>query len=163
MAMMRGMLVRLPVLESPVDCDDATVKEKKSSWSLEEGRKFFNELLKHGKQFDFISAKLGTKDREQVRHYYYRCLKNVKMLMKGANMDLEEENLVPKVLHGLMKNYAIQLAESKARSAQRKRVKGVGAWATAQVGERVPEAEAGRAKGSFTGSSSLASLYFIHS
>lgn len=49
-------------------------------WTTEEQTRFFAALRKNGKNFERIRNAVRTKNREQVRHYYYRLARKVHKL-----------------------------------------------------------------------------------
>ncbi|GAQ87326.1 myb/SANT domain protein [Klebsormidium nitens] len=76
--------------------DTAVEKTKKAAyWTHEEEEAFFSSLRQCGKNFEKIQAKVKSKDKEQVRHYYYRCIKRMnKLLQPGMVLDISNPLVV---------------------------------------------------------------------
>eukprot|EP01135_Chromosphaera_perkinsii_P001326 Nk52_evm53s164 gene=Nk52_evmTU53s164 len=59
----------------------ATEKRSREPWTNAETSLFFNGLTVSGRDFDKISSQIPTKNKEQVRHFYYRILKKIQKLL----------------------------------------------------------------------------------
>ncbi|KAJ7298592.1 hypothetical protein O6H91_Y538200 [Diphasiastrum complanatum] len=84
--------VRTPVL----DGDHPPVPSKKptrqwDAWTRQEEENFFNALRQVGKNFEKITSRVQSKNKDQVRHYYYRVIKRMNKLL-GPGLILDAKN-----------------------------------------------------------------------
>lgn len=81
----------------PVAVDDkgATAGKKVTrqweAWTHEEEESFFVALRHVGKNFDKITSKVQSKNKDQVRHYYYRVIRRINKLL-GPGFSLDAKN-----------------------------------------------------------------------
>ncbi|KAJ0908567.1 putative transcription factor MYB-HB-like family [Helianthus annuus] len=54
-------------------------------------RKFFNALRQVGKNFEKITSRVQSKNKDQVRHYYYRLVRRMNKLL-GPELSLDAKN-----------------------------------------------------------------------
>ncbi|XP_044362760.1 TSL-kinase interacting protein 1 isoform X2 [Triticum aestivum] len=92
-------------LPQPVDLPDATAPSasdpsqkpaKKATrqwaaWTRQEEESFFNALRQVGKNFEKITLRVQSKNKDQVRHYYYRLVRRMKKLL-GPGFSLDARN-----------------------------------------------------------------------
>jgi len=84
-----------------VEEEEAPKKRSWESWSATENNAFFIALRENGRDFDKLTAQVGTKNRDQVRDYYYRLVKKVSAILNGVGYTLDKKNL-EQVLHSLL-------------------------------------------------------------
>ncbi|KAJ0989812.1 hypothetical protein J5N97_008168 [Dioscorea zingiberensis] len=59
-----------------------------AAWTRQEEENFFNALRQVGKNFEKITCRVQSKNRDQVRHYYYRLVRRInKLLAPGFCLD----------------------------------------------------------------------------
>ncbi|WOK98400.1 TSL-kinase interacting protein 1 isoform X1 [Canna indica] len=51
------------------------------AWTRQEEEKFFNALRQVGKNFEKITCRVQSKNKDQVRHYYYRLVRRMNKLL----------------------------------------------------------------------------------
>ncbi|CAD6210374.1 unnamed protein product [Miscanthus lutarioriparius] len=76
--------------------DKSALKAKKqtrqwAAWTHQEEENFFNALRQVGKNFDKITHRVQSKNKDQVRHYYYRLVRRMKKLL-GPRFSLDAKN-----------------------------------------------------------------------
>lgn len=63
-------------------------KRQWAAWTRQEEENFFNALRQVGKNFEKITRRVETKNKNQVRHYYYRLVRRMnKLLGPGILID----------------------------------------------------------------------------
>ncbi|KAL5679779.1 hypothetical protein ACJX0J_006164, partial [Zea mays] len=62
-----------------------------AAWTHQEEEIFFNALRQVGKNFDKITHRVQSKNKDQVRHYYYRLVRRMKKLL-GPRFSLDAKN-----------------------------------------------------------------------
>ncbi|VFQ72894.1 unnamed protein product [Cuscuta campestris] len=76
-----------PVLQRPLRRET----RKWAAWTREEEESFFSALRHVGKNFEKITSRVQTKNKDQVRHYYYRLVRRMNKLL-GPNLCLNAKN-----------------------------------------------------------------------
>lgn len=61
------------------------------AWTHEEEESFFIALRNVGKNFDKITSRVQSKNKDQVRHYYYRVIRRINKLL-GPGFSLDAKN-----------------------------------------------------------------------
>ncbi|KAH7658935.1 SANT/Myb domain-containing protein, partial [Dioscorea alata] len=84
-----GDCLRSPSL---IDTDSAKPAKRQTrqwaAWTRQEEENFFNALRQVGKNFEKITCRVQSKNRDQVRHYYYRLVRRInKLLAPGFSLD----------------------------------------------------------------------------
>lgn len=64
---------------------------KWAAWTREEEESFFSALRHVGKNFEKITSRVQSKNKDQVRHYYYRLVRRMNKLL-GPNLRLNAKN-----------------------------------------------------------------------
>ncbi|KAG8074218.1 hypothetical protein GUJ93_ZPchr0006g42517 [Zizania palustris] len=62
-----------------------------AAWTRQEEQNFFNALRQVGKNFEKITLRVQSKNKDQVRHYYYRLVRRMKKLL-GPEFSLDAKN-----------------------------------------------------------------------
>ncbi|KAF5178133.1 Tsl-kinase interacting protein [Thalictrum thalictroides] len=62
-----------------------------AAWTRQEEESFFNALRQVGKNFDMITCRVQSKNKDQVRHYYYRLVRRMNKLL-GPGFSLDAKN-----------------------------------------------------------------------
>uniref|UniRef100_A0A0D9ZDS0 SANT domain-containing protein n=1 Tax=Oryza glumipatula TaxID=40148 RepID=A0A0D9ZDS0_9ORYZ len=62
-----------------------------AAWTRQEEQSFFNALRLEGKNFEKITFRVQSKNKDQVRHYYYRLVRRMKKLL-GPEFSLDAKN-----------------------------------------------------------------------
>ncbi|XP_078428592.1 TSL-kinase interacting protein 1 [Wolffia australiana] len=62
-----------------------------AAWTRQEEESFFNALRQVGKNFEKITCRVQSKNKEQVRHYYYRLVRRMNKLL-GPGFCLDAKN-----------------------------------------------------------------------
>ncbi|KAJ1298027.1 hypothetical protein BS78_01G422500 [Paspalum vaginatum] len=62
-----------------------------AAWTRQEEENFFNALRQVGKNFEKITLRVQSKNKDQVRHYYYRLVRRMKKLL-GPGFSLDAKN-----------------------------------------------------------------------
>jgi hypothetical protein len=62
------------------------------SWNELEKDTFFTSARKYGRNFDAITKDVGTKNYEQVRHFYYRVVKKINKMLKNCGAKLDKQD-----------------------------------------------------------------------
>ncbi|XP_077246978.1 TSL-kinase interacting protein 1 isoform X2 [Tasmannia lanceolata] len=62
-----------------------------AAWTRQEEENFFNALKQVGKNFDKITCRVQSKNKDQVRHYYYRLVRRMNKLL-GPGFSLDAKN-----------------------------------------------------------------------
>ncbi|KAI9153346.1 hypothetical protein LWI28_009912 [Acer negundo] len=62
-----------------------------AAWTREEEESFFNALRQVGKNFEKITHRVQSKNKDQVRHYYYRLVRRMNKLL-GPGLCLDAKN-----------------------------------------------------------------------
>uniref|UniRef100_A0A0D9VZJ4 Uncharacterized protein n=1 Tax=Leersia perrieri TaxID=77586 RepID=A0A0D9VZJ4_9ORYZ len=62
-----------------------------AAWTRQEEQSFFNALRQEGKNFEKITLRVQSKNKDQVRHYYYRLVRRMKKLL-GPEFSLDAKN-----------------------------------------------------------------------
>ncbi|KAM0908644.1 hypothetical protein ACQ4PT_015337 [Festuca glaucescens] len=80
----------------PSESDPEQKPEKKTprkwaAWTRQEEESFFNALRQVGKNFEKITLRVQSKNKDQVRHYYYRLVRRMKKLL-GPEFSLDARN-----------------------------------------------------------------------
>lgn len=88
--------VDLPVDTPPSSSDPSEKPAKKATrqwaaWTRQEEESFFNALRQVGKNFEKITLRVQGKNKDQVRHYYYRLVRRMKKLL-GPGFSLDARN-----------------------------------------------------------------------
>jgi len=83
-------------VSAPEPSDPNTKPAKKqtrqwAAWTHQEEENFFNALRQVGKNFDKITHRVQSKNKDQVRHYYYRLVRRMKKLL-GPRFLLDAKN-----------------------------------------------------------------------
>jgi len=74
---------------------ELTHKRGWQSWSTTEKEVFFNSLAEfRERDFDTISTNIGSKNYDQVRHFYYRIIKKVNKILKPSKLDHKNQDEV---------------------------------------------------------------------
>lgn len=61
------------------------------AWTRQEEENFFNALRQVGKNFDKITCRVQSKNKDQVRYYYYRLVRRMNKLL-GPEFSLDAKN-----------------------------------------------------------------------
>ncbi|KAL5716989.1 TSL-kinase interacting protein [Ranunculus cassubicifolius] len=73
---------------------NGTVKKQTrqwAAWTRQEEESFFNALRQVGKNFQMITSRVKSKNKDQVRHYYYRLVRRMNKLL-GPDFSLDAKN-----------------------------------------------------------------------
>ncbi|KAL1209912.1 TSL-kinase interacting protein 1 [Cardamine amara subsp. amara] len=70
-----------------------------AAWTHQEEESFFTALRQVGKNFEKITSRVQSKNKDQVRHYYYRLVRRMNKLL-GPELSLDAKN--PKDTNGAM-------------------------------------------------------------
>lgn len=62
-----------------------------AAWTRQEEENFFNALRQVGKNFEKITCRVQSKNKDQVRHYYYRLVRRMNKLL-GPGYCLDAKN-----------------------------------------------------------------------
>ncbi|XP_043705939.1 TSL-kinase interacting protein 1-like [Telopea speciosissima] len=62
-----------------------------AAWTRQEEESFFNALRQVGKNFEKITCRVQSKNKDQVRHYYYRLVRRMNKLL-GPGFSLDAKN-----------------------------------------------------------------------
>ncbi|XP_076899761.1 TSL-kinase interacting protein 1-like [Bidens hawaiensis] len=62
-----------------------------AAWTRQEEESFFNALRQVGKNFEKITSRVQSKNKDQVRHYYYRLVRRMNKLL-GPELSLDAKN-----------------------------------------------------------------------
>lgn len=62
-----------------------------AAWTRQEEENFFNALRQVGKNFEKITSRVQSKNKNQVRHYYYRLVRRMNKLL-GPGLCLDAKN-----------------------------------------------------------------------
>uniref|UniRef100_A0A1J3FTK8 TSL-kinase interacting protein 1 n=1 Tax=Noccaea caerulescens TaxID=107243 RepID=A0A1J3FTK8_NOCCA len=62
-----------------------------AAWTHQEEESFFNALRQVGKNFEKITSRVQSKNKDQVRHYYYRLVRRMNKLL-GPELSLDAKN-----------------------------------------------------------------------
>lgn len=62
-----------------------------AAWTREEEESFFTALRQVGKNFEKITCRVQSKNKDQVRHYYYRLVRRMNKLL-GPGLSLDAKN-----------------------------------------------------------------------
>ncbi|XP_039022254.1 TSL-kinase interacting protein 1-like [Hibiscus syriacus] len=62
-----------------------------AAWTRQEQESFFTALRQVGKNFEKITCRVQTKNKDQVRHYYYRLVRRMNKLL-GPRLCLDAKN-----------------------------------------------------------------------
>lgn len=62
-----------------------------AAWTRQEEENFFNALRQVGKNFEKITCRVQSKNKDQVRHYYYRLVRRMNKLL-GPGFCLDAKN-----------------------------------------------------------------------
>lgn len=62
-----------------------------AAWTREEEESFFSALRQVGKNFEKITCRVQSKNKDQVRHYYYRLVRRMNKLL-GPELCLDAKN-----------------------------------------------------------------------
>ncbi|KAK9118220.1 hypothetical protein Scep_016313 [Stephania cephalantha] len=80
---------------SPDIVDDSQPAKKQTrqwaAWTRQEEESFFNALRQFGKNFEKITCRVQSKNKDQVRHYYYRLVRRMNKLL-GPEFSLDAKN-----------------------------------------------------------------------
>ncbi|KAJ6746691.1 CRAMPED PROTEIN [Salix koriyanagi] len=84
------------VTSSTPDCVEPRRPEKRptrqwAAWTHQEEESFFNALRQVGKNFEKITRHVQSKNKDQVRHYYYRLVRRMNKLL-GPRLYLDAKN-----------------------------------------------------------------------
>jgi len=61
-------------------------------WTVEERNLFIDTFLVYGRDFKSIAERLKSKNKEQIRQYYYRALEKVNKLLKPYDMTIKDKS-----------------------------------------------------------------------
>ncbi|KAG7638769.1 SANT/Myb domain [Arabidopsis thaliana x Arabidopsis arenosa] len=62
-----------------------------AAWTHQEEESFFTALRQVGKNFEKITSRVQSKNKDQVRHYYYRLVRRMNKLL-GPDLSLDAKN-----------------------------------------------------------------------
>ncbi|XP_021800990.1 TSL-kinase interacting protein 1-like [Prunus avium] len=62
-----------------------------AAWTHQEEESFFAALRQVGKNFEKITCRVQSKNKDQVRHYYYRLVRRMNKLL-GPGLYLDSKN-----------------------------------------------------------------------
>ncbi|KAI3512135.1 hypothetical protein L1887_19343 [Cichorium endivia] len=62
-----------------------------AAWTRQEEESFFTALRQVGKNFEKITSRVQSKNKDQVRHYYYRLVRRMNKLL-GPELSLDAKN-----------------------------------------------------------------------
>ncbi|KAK4348496.1 hypothetical protein RND71_031251 [Anisodus tanguticus] len=62
-----------------------------AAWTRQEEERFFSALRQVGKNFEKITSRVQSKNKDQVRHYYYRLVRRMNKLL-GPELCLDAKN-----------------------------------------------------------------------
>ncbi|KAL9327134.1 hypothetical protein ACSQ67_007779 [Phaseolus vulgaris] len=62
-----------------------------AAWTRQEEESFFTALRQVGKNFEKITSRVQSKNKDQVRHYYYRLVRRMNKLL-GPGLCLDAKN-----------------------------------------------------------------------
>nr|XP_009802691.1 PREDICTED: TSL-kinase interacting protein 1 isoform X3 [Nicotiana sylvestris] len=62
-----------------------------AAWTRQEEESFFSALRQVGKNFEKITSRVQSKNKDQVRHYYYRLVRRMNKLL-GPELSLDAKN-----------------------------------------------------------------------
>ncbi|CAM8925522.1 unnamed protein product [Rhodiola kirilowii] len=62
-----------------------------AAWTRQEEESFFTALRQFGKNFEKITSRVQSKNKDQVRHYYYRLFRRMNKLL-GPGLSLDAKN-----------------------------------------------------------------------
>ncbi|KAJ6755916.1 CRAMPED PROTEIN [Salix purpurea] len=84
------------VTSSTLDCIETQQPEKRptrqwAAWTHQEEESFFTALRQVGKNFEKITRHVQSKNKDQVRHYYYRLVRRMNKLL-GPGMCLDAKD-----------------------------------------------------------------------
>ncbi|KAK9115938.1 hypothetical protein Sjap_014885 [Stephania japonica] len=83
------------VTSSSPDIVDSQPAKKQTrqwaAWTRQEEESFFNALRQFGKNFEKITCRVQSKNKDQVRHYYYRLVRRMNKLL-GPEFSLDAKN-----------------------------------------------------------------------
>ncbi|XP_031255601.1 TSL-kinase interacting protein 1 isoform X1 [Pistacia vera] len=68
-----------------------SAKRQWAAWTRQEEESFFTALRQVGKNFEKITHKVQSKNKDQVRHYYYRLVRRMNKLL-GPGLCLDAKN-----------------------------------------------------------------------
>ncbi|KAI5062985.1 hypothetical protein GOP47_0021532, partial [Adiantum capillus-veneris] len=78
-------------VDDKVTAPGKKVTRQWEAWTHEEEENFFVALRHVGKNFDKITSKVQSKNKDQVRHYYYRVIRRINKLL-GPGFSLDAKN-----------------------------------------------------------------------
>lgn len=81
-------------LPSPAQTTEKPAKKPTrqwAAWTRQEEESFFSALRQVGKNFEKITSRVQSKNKDQVRHYYYRLVRRMKKLL-GPGFGLDAKN-----------------------------------------------------------------------
>ncbi|XP_044508916.1 TSL-kinase interacting protein 1 isoform X2 [Mangifera indica] len=84
-----GLVVASSTLNNAVLQQSA--KRQWAAWTRQEEESFFTALRQVGKNFEKITHKVQSKNKDQVRHYYYRLVRRMNKLL-GPGLCLDAKN-----------------------------------------------------------------------
>ncbi|KAM0053416.1 putative transcription factor MYB/SANT family [Helianthus debilis subsp. tardiflorus] len=84
------------VITSETNCVTSNQPVKKqtrqwAAWTRQEEESFFTALRQVGKNFEKITSRVQSKNKDQVRHYYYRLVRRMNKLL-GPELSLDAKN-----------------------------------------------------------------------
>ncbi|CAL0313271.1 unnamed protein product [Lupinus luteus] len=83
LSLANGMIPQQPVLKKPT--------RQWAAWTRQEEESFFTALRHVGKNFEKITCRVQSKNKDQVRHYYYRLVRRMNKLL-GPGLCLDAKN-----------------------------------------------------------------------
>ncbi|MCL7047548.1 hypothetical protein MKW94_000275 [Papaver nudicaule] len=86
-----------------------------AAWTHEEERSFFNALRQVGKNFEKITSRIESKNKDQVRHYYYRLVRRMNKLL-GPDFLLDARNF--KETNGAMLRWSALLEKYNCKASK---------------------------------------------
>ncbi|KAL3680029.1 hypothetical protein R1sor_022985 [Riccia sorocarpa] len=88
-------LASMDVVESDAPPSGSKTTRQWDAWTREEEENFFGALRLVGKNFEKITSRVQTKNKDQVRHYYYRVIKRMnKILSPSLVLDAKNSSYV---------------------------------------------------------------------
>ncbi|BFI20449.1 protein Mp1R-MYB4 [Marchantia polymorpha subsp. ruderalis] len=85
----------MAVFESNASLPENKPTRQWDAWTREEEENFFGALRQVGKNFEKITSRVQTKNKDQVRHYYYRVIKRMnKILSPSLVLDAKNSSYV---------------------------------------------------------------------
>eukprot|EP00051_Salpingoeca_urceolata_P026497 m.477554 g.477554 ORF g.477554 m.477554 type:complete len:917 (+) comp20863_c0_seq1:479-3229(+) len=75
------------------DTDDSVLPKKKAeTWTNGQSTAFFEAIVLFGRDFDKLHKRIKDKNRDQIRHFYYRSVRRVKGMLAPLGLNVEQNN-----------------------------------------------------------------------